>query len=108
MCTTRCSLVDLCSTLPFLSTLFERGSECKGVEPFCVRMWRDQPIISASNRYFTLQSSAPHEVLTTFPEDIDPKRLLNQFALTSNEPLVNLPENEVRYFARIPGSGVGQ
>ena len=86
--------------ISYISKIFEYSPDCKAPEPYCTRSWRSQPIISASNRYFTLQSSAPHEVLTSFPSKIDPINLLIRFAQTSTEPLVNLDENEVRYFVR--------
>ena len=86
--------------ITYISTLFEYSTECKATEPYVTRMWRNQPIVSASNRYFTLQSVAPHKVLTSFSDEIDPKKLLTWFAQSSMEPLVNLEENEVKYFER--------
>ena len=84
-----------------IGTLFDLSSDCKNPEPFTSRFWRQQGMISASNRYFTLQSAARHEVLTSFHTSIDPKGLLIKFAQSSAEPLVNLEENHVRYLKRV-------
>ena len=93
--------------LQFLNAIFQSSPDCKGLQPFVTQTWRNQLLISASNRYFTLQSDAPHEVLTSFSNDIDLKGILGRFAQSSSSPLVNLEENRVRYFKRLTDDRTG-
>ena len=51
------------------------------------------PMIMASNRFFTPQKAAMHEVLHTFPGDIDPMGHLAEAAAQNG--MVHVKENEV-------------
>lgn len=68
------------------------------VVPLSIATHHSWPVLEASNRYFTQQSKAPHAVLSSFPDDVDPQGILLKRAKTSNVQVVHLDDNEVGYF----------
>ena len=70
------------------------------------RTWRGYPVFTTGNRFFTKQSTLPHESLHSFKQDIDPKSVLLNYAQSSQDRLVHAEENKVRYYERDVSDGI--
>lgn len=98
------SFATIGSELNFIRGVFE-DANIGVIDQIEEDEFRNYPMLSASNRFFTLKSKVRHEKYDRYPLNEDPVGALHTCALAAapydKHAVVKLQENEVLYFQKI-------